>query len=77
MAADRSGSLSGLTEQEAREFHGIFMASFIGFVVVAIIALLTFKPSFGFLGNAALFALMLFFWPVTALVILIHQWEKM
>ncbi len=38
MAADRSGSLSGLTEQEAREFHGIFMASFIGFVVVAIIA---------------------------------------
>ena len=38
MAADRSGSLSGLTEQEAKEFHGIFMASFIGFVVVAIIA---------------------------------------
>ena len=38
MAADRSGSLSGLTEQEAREFHGIFMTSFIGFVVVAIIA---------------------------------------
>jgi light-harvesting complex 1 beta chain len=38
MAADRSGSLSGLTEQEAKEFHGIFMASFIGFMVVAIIA---------------------------------------
>ncbi len=38
MAADRSGSLSGLTEQEAKEFHGIFMTSFILFTVVAIIA---------------------------------------
>ncbi len=38
MPADRSGSLSGLTEQEAREFHALFMTSFIGFVVVAIIA---------------------------------------
>ncbi len=35
---DRSGSLSGLTEGEAKEFHGIFMSSFIGFMVVAIIA---------------------------------------
>lgn len=34
---DRS-SLSGLTDQEAREFHGIFVSSFIGFTVVAIIA---------------------------------------
>jgi light-harvesting complex 1 beta chain len=32
------GSLSGLTEPEAREFHRIFMASFIVFVVIAIIA---------------------------------------
>lgn len=35
---DRSGTLSGLTESEAKEFHGIFMSSFIGFTVVAIIA---------------------------------------
>lgn len=34
----RGGSLSGLTEQEAKEFHGIFMASFAGFTVIAIIA---------------------------------------
>jgi light-harvesting complex 1 beta chain len=33
-----SGGLSGLTEAEAREFHGIFIKSFIGFTVVAIIA---------------------------------------
>lgn len=38
MADDRRGSLSGLTEDEAREFHGIFMSSFIGFTVVAIVA---------------------------------------
>lgn len=38
MADDRRGSLSGLTDQEAKEFHGIFMTSFIGFTVVAIIA---------------------------------------
>jgi light-harvesting complex 1 beta chain len=38
MANDRQGSLSGLTEQEAREFHGIFVSSFIGFTVVAIVA---------------------------------------
>jgi light-harvesting complex 1 beta chain len=34
----RDVSLSGLTEPEAREFHGIFMTSFIVFVVVAIVA---------------------------------------
>jgi light-harvesting complex 1 beta chain len=38
MADDRKGSLSGLTEQEAKEFHGIFVSSFIGFTIVAIIA---------------------------------------
>ena len=32
------GSLSGLSEPEAREFHRVFMTSFIAFVVVAIIA---------------------------------------
>lgn len=36
--ADAKTSLSGLTEQEAQEFHAIFMQSFIGFVVVAAIA---------------------------------------
>ncbi len=34
----REGSLSGLTEQEAKEFHGIFMASFAGFTGIAIVA---------------------------------------
>jgi light-harvesting complex 1 beta chain len=38
MANDRGGSLSGLTEQEAREFHGGFVSSFLGFTVIAIIA---------------------------------------
>jgi len=35
---DRRGSLSGLTEAEAREFHSIFISSFIAFTVIAIIA---------------------------------------
>lgn len=38
MADLRQGSLSGLTEQEAKEFHGIFMTSFIIFTLVAIVA---------------------------------------
>ena len=33
-----SGSLSGLTESEAKEFHGLFITSFIIFTVIAIIA---------------------------------------
>jgi light-harvesting complex 1 beta chain len=33
-----SGGSSGLSEAEAREFHAIFIKSFIGFTVVAIIA---------------------------------------
>jgi light-harvesting complex 1 beta chain len=33
-----TGSLSGLTEHEAKEFHRLFVASFIGFTIVAIIA---------------------------------------
>ena len=36
--AERQGSLSGLTESEAKEFHGVFMTSFIIFMVIAIIA---------------------------------------
>ena len=34
----RTGSTSGLTDSEAREFHSIFVTSFIVFVVVAIVA---------------------------------------
>jgi len=34
----RPVSLSGLTEPEAREFHSIFMTSFIVFVAIAIVA---------------------------------------
>ena len=35
---ERRPSLSGLNEREAKEFHGIFMTSFIVFVVIAAIA---------------------------------------
>ena len=38
MAEERQGSLSGLTENEAKEFHGIFITSFIVFTVIAIVA---------------------------------------
>ena len=34
----RTGSTSGLTDSEAREFHSIFVTSFIAFTVIAIIA---------------------------------------
>ena len=33
-----NSSLSGLREDEARSFHGIFVMSFIGFTVIAAIA---------------------------------------
>ncbi len=33
---ERTGSLSGLTEAEAKEFHRIFMGSFILFTLIAI-----------------------------------------
>ncbi len=33
-----TGSLSGLTEAEAKEFHKIFMGSFIVFTLIAIVA---------------------------------------
>lgn len=36
--ADMRSSISGLTEAEAKEFHGIFMTSFIGFVAVCVVA---------------------------------------
>lgn len=38
MANGDGRSLSGLTENEAREFHRLFMVSFIIFTVIAIIA---------------------------------------
>lgn len=38
MADAKNGSLSGLTEREAQEFHGVFMSSFIAFTVIAIVA---------------------------------------
>ena len=34
----RDVSISGMTEPEAREFHQIFVSSFIAFTVVALIA---------------------------------------
>ena len=51
MAQERSGSLSGLTEQEAKEFHGIFMTSFIGFTVIAVIALCLFLLQWAGIGH--------------------------
>jgi light-harvesting complex 1 beta chain len=38
MAQEKSGTVSGLTAQEAKEFHRLFMLGFIGFTVIAIIA---------------------------------------
>lgn len=38
MSDERLGPLSYLTEGEAKEFHKIFMSSFIIFTIVAIIA---------------------------------------
>jgi light-harvesting complex 1 beta chain len=35
---ERTVSLSGLTEQEAKEFHGVFMTSFVVFTLIAIVA---------------------------------------
>jgi light-harvesting complex 1 beta chain len=35
---ERSGTLSGLTEGEAREFHKIFVTSFVIFTLIAIAA---------------------------------------
>lgn len=38
MSDNKGESLSGLTDQEAKEFHAIFMTSFILFTVIAIVA---------------------------------------
>lgn len=37
-SGSQGGSMSGLTENEAKEFHKIFLSSFIGFTLIAIIA---------------------------------------
>ncbi len=36
--AERDKSLSGLNEDEAKEFHSIFVVSFIAFTIIALIA---------------------------------------
>ena len=36
--AERPSSLSGLTEPEAKEFHAIFLTSFIVFTAIAVVA---------------------------------------
>lgn len=39
MAADnRAGSASGLSAQEAKEFHSVFMTSFVAFTIIALVA---------------------------------------
>ncbi len=38
MSDSKPASLSGLTETEAKEFHKIFVASFIAFTLIAIVA---------------------------------------
>jgi light-harvesting complex 1 beta chain len=34
----RPGSLTGLTDQEAREFHAAYVQGFLGFTAVAVVA---------------------------------------
>lgn len=36
--AQRDGTLSGMSDMEAREFHALFMTSFIVFTAVAVVA---------------------------------------
>ncbi|MFN7320392.1 MAG: light-harvesting antenna LH1, beta subunit [Rhabdaerophilum sp.] len=38
LMADKGGSLTGLTENEAKEFHGFFMQGTLGFAAVSLIA---------------------------------------
>jgi light-harvesting complex 1 beta chain len=38
MADEKKTSLSGLTDQEAKEFHGIFVSSFLAFTAIAVVA---------------------------------------
>jgi|GEM_PF-609825 len=46
----RNGSFTGLTENEAKEFHGIFVTNFIAFTVIALVAhvlVWSWRPWFG------------------------------
>ncbi len=36
--ANNPTSLSGLTDDEAKEFHGIFVSSFLAFTAIAVVA---------------------------------------
>ena len=36
--AEPSNTLSGLTDDEAKEFHGIFVSSFLAFTAIAVVA---------------------------------------
>jgi light-harvesting complex 1 beta chain len=38
MSVNENESVSGLTAAEAREFHGVFVVSFIVFLIIALIA---------------------------------------
>jgi light-harvesting complex 1 beta chain len=38
MADDKRSSLSGLTPDEAKEFHGVFVTGFVAFTAIAIVA---------------------------------------
>ena len=36
--AERKGSISGLTDEEAQEFHKFYVQGFVGFTAVAVVA---------------------------------------
>jgi light-harvesting complex 1 beta chain len=36
--AERKGSISGLTDDEAQEFHKYYMQGFVGFTAIAVVA---------------------------------------
>jgi light-harvesting complex 1 beta chain len=36
--ADNHSSITGLTDEEAREFHSFFVSGFIGFTIIALVA---------------------------------------
>jgi light-harvesting complex 1 beta chain len=36
--SDRKGSISGLTDEEAKEFHTYWVQGFIGFTAIAVVA---------------------------------------
>ena len=38
MMSEEKTSLSGLTDNEAKEFHGVFVSSFLAFTAVAAVA---------------------------------------